>query len=136
MNLTLGEKIIDFYYFDDVQPYVLDCIRKSMEDGLHRPMPLTEEKKVYNVPEFRNTMIMPRLSIRIILRMIHQWEPRPDRDIFQLLMNILYILEGLRAWCCFRGEDIPMIGTDKIDRVDEWIEWGKQRGYLHEKYLV
>jgi hypothetical protein len=138
--MTLGERITDFYYWDYVQPHVDKCIKRAAKDGF-RPMPLTEEKKFYNDPAFRVTMAMPRLSIRIILQMMHREQGEYYYDnvtiiFFEQVMTALYILEGLRAWCCHRGEDIPMIGTDKKQRMAEWIEWGKQRGYIHDESLV
>lgn len=138
--MTLGERITDFYYWDYVQPYVESCLKKIGADGF-RPMPLTEEKKFYNVPVFRVTMTMPRLSIRIILKMMDQMKRAKHYDnsfsivFFEHVMQALYVLEGLRAWCRHRGEDIPMIGTDNKERMDRWLEWGKQRGYIHESLV-
>ena len=148
--MTLGERITDFYYWDDIQPYVETCIKRA-SDGF-RPMPLTEEKKFYNAPEFRITMTMPKLSIRIILQMMHECRnygqylsyvftpiksTKTAYDLtFEYVMQALYILDGLRVWCCHLGEDIPMMGTDKPERINRWMEWGKQRGYINGESLV
>lgn len=134
--MTLGERITDFYYWNYVEPHVRTCILKTVKDGF-RPMPLTEEKKFYNVPSFRITMAMPRLSMRIILRIAQSWKYNEfNATLFEYIMGALYILEGLRVWCCHRGEDIPPIGTDRRELMALWLDWGVQRGYIHEDYLV
>ena len=137
--MTLGEIIIDFYYWDYLEPFVSSAVDATQGSGFPSwPMSTSEEMSFHSLhPEFKTIMEMPGLALRIILSACGGFHYEPDLDSPELIC-FLELLNGLAIWCRHRAGSylaksvVPDLGEVKTEHFNDWVAWAEQRGYIRD----
>lgn len=144
--MTLGERIIDLYYREYLEPFVLTALKVTMKTGFtSRPMSPEKERKFHrHNPEFKIIMKMPGLALRIIVADFGSFHPYVHKDNVDVteLIYILELLNGLAIWrrhCVgsyLARSVVPDLGSVKPQHFNDWVRWGGQKGYIDEDSIV